>query len=94
MSIYQALYDICRLFIVVIIRFRANGSIVKTLFSIPLLTTSNQAKQDACASACAYIVRNLMTELEQLEDVVDQWNNKHREDQSNDKDCGVFAIFL
>ena len=46
---------------------------------IPLLTTENQTKQDACASACAYIVENLMTELEQLSIIAGQWNNKPKD---------------
>ena len=48
---------------IIIIKFRANGPLVTKSFSSTLLTANNQANQDAYNTACAYIVRNLMTEL-------------------------------
>jgi hypothetical protein len=71
---------------IVIIKFRANRLIVTKLFSSPLLTNNNQAKQDTCNTACAYIVRNLMTKLEQLGNITGQWNDKPKEEQVEDKD--------
>jgi hypothetical protein len=37
-------------------------------------------------TAGAYIVRNLVTELEQLDNISNQWNGEPKEDQSEDKD--------
>ena len=71
---------------ILIIKFQANRLIVTALFSSPLLTNNNQAKQDACNTACAYIVRNRISKLEQLGNMTSQWNDGPKEEQSEDKD--------
>ena len=71
---------------VVMIKFRANGLIVTKSFSSSLLTTNNQAKLDACNVACVYIVKNLMTGLQQLDDVDGRWNAESKDDQLKDGD--------
>ena len=48
--------------------------------------TNNQAKLDDCNADCAYIVKNLMTQLQQLDNVAQQRNKKSKGDQSEDKD--------
>jgi hypothetical protein len=71
----------------VIIKFRANGLIVTTSFSSPLFATSNQAKVNSCNADCAYIVRKLMNELQQLDNVTGQKNDKSM------SDCRLLFIF-
>ena len=72
--------------VIVVIKFRAIRLIVTNSFSSPLLATNNQAKLDAGDTACAYILGNLMTDLQQLNNVAGQWNNKLEGNQSEDKD--------
>ena len=69
-----------------VIKFRASGLIITKSFSNPLFTTNTQAKLSTCNAVCAYIVRNIMTELQQLNSVGVQWNSKSEGDQFENKD--------
>ena len=56
------------------------------VFLRPFFTTNKQANRNACDVAYAYITENLMTELQQLNNVAGQWNNTSEGDQSEDED--------
>jgi hypothetical protein len=68
------------------IKFRANGIIFAKSFSSPLFTTLYPSKLNACDTACAYTVKKFMTELQQLDNVVIQWDNVPEDNQLEEKD--------
>lgn len=72
-----------------IIKFKLNELIFTKSFLGPLFVTFCPAKLNACGTVCAYIVTNIVTKLQQLDNVTLQLDDGSDDDQLGDKDSNL-----
>jgi hypothetical protein len=70
-------------------KFKTNKHIFIKSFPSSICTTFCLAKLDACGAACAYIITNLMTDIQQLDNIDRQLDDGSEDDRSEDEDSNL-----
>lgn len=81
----QSYIQVVCLIALAVVRLQHNNKIFAKYFVSAHSSSKNVAKQEACITACHYMIENYMNEIEQIDDEEELWNNEPDTYQSEDE---------